>query len=160
MTCKRAGGFWEKVRSPLFWFLRRLRLVVCVNPWAKGSPPLTFPLFHFRPIFHLDRSRGTEHSLANSVQRSYALEGEARIDHPCVPARTFLQAVTPLFPCLFPWWFHDTSPKPFPPQQRCSLSRFVTAVKGNNHCSNTYNCTDFSPCCSTAILPIVAIESN
>ena len=39
--------------------------------------------------FHLEimvPSRGTEHSLANSVQRSYALEWEARIDHPCVPA--------------------------------------------------------------------------
>ena len=35
--------------------------------------------------------------MANSVQRSYALEWEARIDHPCVPARTLSQAVTPLF---------------------------------------------------------------
>ena len=34
--------------------------------------------------------------------------------------------------------FHVSFPKPFPPQQRCSLSRFVTAVKGNNFCSNTY----------------------
>ena len=34
---------------------------------------------------------------------------------------------------------HVSPPKPFPPQQRCSLSRFVTAVKGNNFCSNTYN---------------------
>ena len=32
------------------------------------------------------KSRGTEHSLANSVQRSYALEWDARTDHPCVPA--------------------------------------------------------------------------
>ena len=31
-------------------------------------------------------NRGTEHSLANSVQRSYALEWDARTDHPCVPA--------------------------------------------------------------------------
>ena len=57
---------------------------------------------------------------------------------------------------LFPF----PPPKPFPPQQRCSLSRFVTAVKGNNHCSNTYNFSDFSPYCSTAFLPNVAIESN
>ena len=34
---------------------------------------------------------------------------------------------------------HVSPPKTFPPQQRCSLSRFVTAVKGNNFCSNTYN---------------------
>ena len=53
---------------------------------------------------------------------------------------------------------HVSPPKPFPPQQRCSLSLFVTAVKGNNHCSNTYNFSDFSPCCSTAILPIVVTE--
>ena len=53
---------------------------------------------------------------------------------------------------------HVSPPKPFPPQQRCSLSRFVTAVQGNNHCSNTYNFSDLSPCCSTAILPIVVTE--
>ena len=31
-------------------------------------------------------NRGTEHSLANSVQRSYAMEWEARIGRPGVPA--------------------------------------------------------------------------
>ena len=52
---------------------------------------------------------------------------------------------------------HDTPHKPTLPQQRCRLSRFVTAVKRNNLCSNTYNFSDFSPCCSITFLPNVAI---
>ena len=42
--------------------------------------------------------------------------------------------------------------------QQPRVLQLVTAVKGNNHCSNTYNFSDFSPCCSTAILPIVVTE--
>ena len=45
--------------------------------------------------FSTNFGRSTEHSLANSVQRSYALEWEARIDHPCVPARTFYKLSNP-----------------------------------------------------------------
>ena len=47
---------------------------------------VTGVLLNWFLVSWLYRSRGTEHSLANSVQRSYALEWEARIDHPCVPA--------------------------------------------------------------------------
>ena len=64
---------------------KRHRVCVC-RPLVKGFPFLTSTANCFT-------SRGTEHSLANSVQRSYALEWEARIDHPCVPAKTFAQAV-------------------------------------------------------------------
>ena len=90
---------------------------------------------------------GTEHSLANSVQRSYALEWEARIDHPCVPARTLSQAVTPFFLVCFHGGFHETSHKPTLPQQlrrrsstdvqRCSAERgklcSTFQVTGPNH---------------------------
>ena len=51
------------------------------NPWSHRDP---FGVF-FDLVFQ-ETCRGTEHSLANSVQQSYALEWEARIDHPCVPA--------------------------------------------------------------------------
>ena len=59
---------------------------VCVNACFQGFSLSLYDYFNlcaFRPhntLLH--SSRGTEHSLANSVQRSYALEWEARIDHP------------------------------------------------------------------------------
>ena len=61
-------------------------LMVCACVCVCHTLILRVPHLH---VFHFDKSltsRGTEHSLANSVQRSYALEWEARIDHPCVPA--------------------------------------------------------------------------
>ena len=90
-----------------------VRVCVCVNPWAKGSPPLTFPLFHFRPIFHLDRSRGQECHCKSPADQSG------------VPATVFelLPTLSNLF-CLFPWCFHDTSPKRFFLQQLAAAARF------------------------------------
>ena len=55
--------------------------------------------------------------------------------------------------------FPVSFPKPFPPQQRCSLSRFVTAVKGNNLCSNTYKFFGPFTLRFITVLPIVEIES-
>ena len=71
--------------------------------------------------------RGSEHSLANSVQRSYALEWEAWTDHPCVPAFWTVDHAVPIS-FFLPWWFHDTSPKPFFRSAACSRSWAAVAI--------------------------------
>ena len=54
------------------------------------------------------------------MQRSYALEWEARTDHPCVPA---LNILTPLVPLAAVFCFHGCSHATFP------KSRFPTALQ-------------------------------
>ena len=75
--------------------------------------------------------------------------------------RSFPQAVTLLFHGLIHGSFMILSPQTGfrPPIFSCFAAVRFSAVKGNNFCSNTYNFLDFSPCCSTTILPIVVIES-
>ena len=111
------------------------------------------------PFFHCSTEAGAcDALLLSHATKLWRRVGRETWPVSCTCDATVDQAV-PLSAFCF-MVFHDTPPKPFPPQQRCSLSRFVTAVKGNNHCSNTYNSVDFSPYGSIAILPNVATESN
>ena len=124
---------------------------VCVHPCAEGFATT----FTFTTV----SQAGGRSAIASLLPtKTLAIGSETRPDQSGVPATLNFCPRCSNLSCLLPWCFHDTSPKPFPPQQRCNLSHFVTAVKGNNHCSNTYNFSDFSPCCSTAILPIAVIE--
>ena len=77
---------------------RRLRRPVCVNPCAKG----------FTANFYLFHSRGPSPSPVADGQRRGHWGGCKRT------CRTVVQAVTPLFLCLFPWWFMLLPLNPFP----------------------------------------------
>ena len=64
------------------------------------------------------------------------------------------------FSFLFPWcsrFLPQTIPA-FCMQLAAASSTQLVSADLNNHCSNTYNFSDLSPCCSTAILPIVVTE--
>ena len=74
-----------------------------------------------------------------------------------VPARSFTSCYTTL-PRFVSWSFMFPPPKPFPPQQRCSLSLFVTAVKGNGCFKHLQFFSGFSPCRSITFLLNVVTE--
>ena len=124
-------------------------------PLDKGFSTAT-PSTVFQPPFSVT-CRGPAHDITTLANEASDVMGCGQRRLTVYLPETVAHAVPISLVC-----FHGGStilpPKPFPPQQRCSLSRFVTAVKRNNHCSNTYNFSDFSPCCSTAILPIVVTE--
>ena len=132
---------------------------MCVHPWTKGFPPLLLPQFFNHLVQPPSTGRGVEQACRAPLNK--ALCSVLRISARTladVPARSFTSCYTTL-PRFVSWSFMFPPPKPFPPQQRCSLSLFVTAVKGNSHCSNTYNFfSDFSPCRSITFLLNVVIE--
>ena len=115
-----------------------------VHPWTKGSQP---PSAGASGSTHLP-----------DATKLWCVEGSSQ--RRLCTCTTFEQAVTLLFHFLI----HGSSC--FHPKTGFSatfssrgLLQLVVAVKGNNLCSNTYNFSDFSPYCSTAILPIVVTES-
>ena len=132
-------------------------------------PPLDKGFLSADPPSTCFTSRGTEHSLANSVQRSYALEWEARIDHPCVPARNFSTSCDSTSPLFVSWFLHATTPKQvFTPL--CSRLHFCHVVLQLRRADRSFLQTDqqlvetptsFSdspPCSSVTFLPSVGTE--
>ena len=87
------------------------------------------------------------------TRRSCGEEWEGKLGQFPVPATQLL--IKPFHFLLFvSWCFMLPPPNSFLSHfQQPRVLQLVTAVKGNNHCSNTYNFSDFSPCCSTASFP-------
>ena len=77
---------------------RRSRRSVCVNPWAKGSPPRPFP-----PQFY---TQGHTASMTYRVQRSCGHGWEGKADHLPVPA---FNTLTPMVHPAAVRCFHGSS---------------------------------------------------
>ena len=146
-TLLEAPGLTTTLTAP------KTALCVC-PPLDKGSSTTTLSmLFNYlgQPPYIGRGPAADKQTLANKAMLARWMRSETS-DR--VPARKLLLTLSNSF---FDYMvIHDTPHKPTLPQQRCRLSRFVTAVKRNNLCSNTYNFSDFSPCCSITFLPNVA----
>ena len=125
---------------------------VCVHPWTKGN----FHRFNYHSFHHGSTSRGMERTReAPSNEAPHVLLGYHQgrlmtyLHHNCCSSFSTSNLIHGGFTRYF------SQKTGFFPQPLLQLScaASVTAIKGNNHCSNTYNFSDFSPCCSTA-LPI------
>ena len=124
------GGMPVYIRKRGYVLISCPRWCVCVcPPLDKGFSTATFST-PFHQLFQPSRGQRDLQSWPLPTKLHTGRSGK----------RTC--AVIPLHSsllCFDAMVVHVSPPKPFPPQQRCSLSRFVTAVKGNNFCSNTYN---------------------
>ena len=136
--------------SSVIWFVV-LRVCVC-PPLDQGFRPTDPPT----TCTTTDSQAGAcDTLLLSHATKLWRRVGRETWPVSCTCDATVDQAV-PLSAFCF-MVFHATTPKQFflSHFQQPRVLQLVTAVKGNNHCSNTYNFSDFSPCCSTAILPIV-----
>ena len=130
---------------------------VCVHPWTKGfPPPLPSQIFH-----HLSHAGALSTPWQTQCNEAMPWSGK----HGLI-TRVYLQQFGTVehavqFALLVSMVFHASAPKTGLSATFSSrgLLQLVVAVKGNNLCSNTYNFSDFSPYCSTAILRIVVTES-
>ena len=87
---------------------------VCVTPWAKGSPPPPLsPVCILQPTLIRRGHPPPQWRMANEEATGGGCKRTCR---------TVVQAVTPLFLCLFPWWFMLLPLNPFPRRSRASSS--------------------------------------
>ena len=131
-------------------------LCVCVTPWAKGPPVLTFTTaFYRKGKFHQQGGKASSDEPCPTKLRRWR-GSEWRRPFVYLQLKRFLK----LFHLRFDsWWFHMLVPKTSFLQPLSADFEFAAAVmRLKQLCSNTYNFSDLSPCCSTAILPIVVTE--
>ena len=129
---------------------------VCVTPWAKGPPVLTFTTaFYRKGQFHQQGGKASSDEPCPTKLRRWR-GSEWRRPFVYLQLKRFLK----LFHLRFDsWWFHMLVPKTSFLQPLSADFEFAAAVmRLKQLCSNTYNFSDLSPCCSTAILPIVVTE--
>ena len=113
-------GFAGKSRA----LLAVVYVCVCVNPWTKGSPLLTFSFFP--PVFHPERNfhqQGATESLHGCRQRSSMQL--TRISRLITVTYLPQQPLTTLsnLPGLFPWSFMLPPRNRFPSADLQQLSR-------------------------------------